>query len=178
MYGKVVKGVKEGKVWLKDVMRLNMDEYVGLGEWDGERYECLMGGNVLNDMEWGKENIDMVKGNGENVEEEWGDYEEMIEEGGGMEVFMGGMGRRKESGGCGVMMVDKVEGEVWLVDGYGMERMRVLKDGGGCCMYGMGGGNGVIMVSRKGGNGGKSKIDLSEEVGLERVGKKMEVEKC
>ena len=92
MYANLVKAVKEGKVSFKHVITFNMDEYVGLPESHPESYHSFMAANLFNHIDCPKENIHILNGNAENLEEECRHYEQMIEEAGGIDLFIGGIG--------------------------------------------------------------------------------------
>ena len=92
MYANLVKAVKEGKVSFKHVITFNMDEYVGLPESHPESYHSFMAANLFNHIDCPKENIHILNGNAENLEEECRHYEQMIEEAGGINLFIGGIG--------------------------------------------------------------------------------------
>ena len=74
MYANLVKAVKEGKVSFKHVITFNM------------------AANLFNHIDCPKENIHILNGNAENLEEECRHYEQMIEEAGGIDLFIGGIG--------------------------------------------------------------------------------------
>ena len=69
MYANLVKAVKEGKVSFKHVITFNMDEYVGLPESHPESYHSFMATNLFNHIDCPKENIHILNGNAENLEE-------------------------------------------------------------------------------------------------------------
>ena len=92
MYANLVKAVKEGKVSFKHVITFNMDEYVGLPESHPESYHSFMATNLFNHINCPKENIHILNGNAENLEEECRHYEQMIEDAGGIDLFIGGIG--------------------------------------------------------------------------------------
>lgn len=92
MYANLVKAVKEGKVSFKHVITFNMDEYVGLPESHPESYHSFMATNLFNHIDCPKENIHILNGNAENLEEECRHYEQMIEDAGGIDLFIGGIG--------------------------------------------------------------------------------------
>ena len=93
MYANLVKAVKEGKVSFKHVITFNMDEYVGLPESHPESYHLLIMtallfqilGITVQDMNILLRAVDMI-------EEECRHYEQMIEEAGGIDLFIGGIG--------------------------------------------------------------------------------------
>ena len=84
MYAEIVKAVKAGEVSFKHVLTFNMDEYVGLPESHPESYHSFMANNLFNHIDCPKENIHILNGNAENLEEECKNYEKMIEEVGGI----------------------------------------------------------------------------------------------
>ena len=51
-----------------------------------------MANNLFNHIDCPKENIHILNGNAENLEEEFKNYEKMIEEAGGIDLFIGGIG--------------------------------------------------------------------------------------
>ena len=92
MYAEIVKAVKAGEVSFKHVLTFNMDEYVGLPESHPESYHSFMANNLFNHIDCPKENIHILNGNAENLEEECKNYEKMIEEVGGINLFIGCIG--------------------------------------------------------------------------------------
>ena len=81
MYAEIVKAVKAGEVSFKHVLTFNMDEYVGLPESHPESYHSFMANNLFNHIDCPKENIHILNGNAEN-----------LEEAGGIDLFIGGIG--------------------------------------------------------------------------------------
>lgn len=92
MYQALVKAVKEGKISFKHVLTFNMDEYVGLPEEHPESYHSFMAHNLFDHIDCPKENIHILNGNAENLEEECKHYEQMIADAGGIDLFIGGIG--------------------------------------------------------------------------------------
>ena len=92
MYKELVKACKEGRVSFKNVVTFNMDEYCGLPESHPESYHSLMANNLFNHIECPKENIHILNGNAENLDEECARYEELIRQAGGVDLFLGGIG--------------------------------------------------------------------------------------
>ena len=92
MYAALVEAVKEGKVSFKHVITFNMDEYVGLPESHPESYHSFMAKNFFDHVDCPKENIHILNGNAEDLEAECAHYEKMIEEAGGIDLFIGGIG--------------------------------------------------------------------------------------
>lgn len=92
MYKALVKANKEGRVSFKNVLTFNMDEYVGLPVEHPESYHSFMAKNLFDHIDCPKENIHILNGNAENLEEECAHYEQMIAEAGGIDLFIGGIG--------------------------------------------------------------------------------------
>ena len=92
MYAELVKANKEGRVSFKNVLTFNMDEYVGLPEEHPESYHSFMARNLFDHIDCPKENIHILNGNAEDLEAECAHYEEMIQEAGGIDLFLGGIG--------------------------------------------------------------------------------------
>jgi glucosamine-6-phosphate deaminase len=92
MYKELVKACKEGRVSFKNVVTFNMDEYCGLPESHPESYHSFMANNLFNHIDCPKENIHILNGNAENLNEECARYEELIRQAGGIDLFLGGIG--------------------------------------------------------------------------------------
>lgn len=92
MYKELVKACKEGRVSFKNVVTFNMDEYCGLPESHPESYHSFMANNLFNHIDCPKENIHILNGNAENLDEECARYEELIRQTGGVDLFLGGIG--------------------------------------------------------------------------------------
>ena len=92
MYKELVKACKEGRVSFKNVVTFNMDEYCGLPESHPESYHSFMANNLFNHIDCPKENIHILNGNAENLDEECARYEELIHQAGGIDLFLGGIG--------------------------------------------------------------------------------------
>ncbi|MBR7029867.1 MAG: glucosamine-6-phosphate deaminase [Prevotella sp.] len=92
MYNALVEACRAGKVSFKNVLTFNMDEYVGLPETHPESYHAFMARNLLDHIDCPKENIHILNGNAPDLQAECKHYEEMIEEAGGIDLFIGGIG--------------------------------------------------------------------------------------
>ena len=92
MYKELVKACKEGRVSFKNAVTFNMDEYCGLPESHPESYHSFMANNLFNHIDCPKENIHILNGNAENLDEECARYEELIRQAGGVDLFLGGIG--------------------------------------------------------------------------------------
>ncbi|WP_028898323.1 glucosamine-6-phosphate deaminase [Prevotella sp. HUN102] len=92
MYAELVKANKEGRVSFQNVLTFNMDEYVGLAEDHPESYHSFMARNLFDHIDIPRENIHILNGNAKDLEAECANYEKMIEEAGGIDLFIGGIG--------------------------------------------------------------------------------------
>lgn len=92
MYRCLVEAYKAGKVSFKHVITFNMDEYVGLPESHPESYHSFMRRNLFDHIDCPAENIHIINGNAEDLDAECAHYEQMIEEVGGIDLFLGGIG--------------------------------------------------------------------------------------
>ena len=92
MYKALVQANREGRVSFKNVLTFNMDEYVNLPEEHPESYHSFMATNLFNHIDCPKENIHILNGNAPDLAEECRHYEQMIEEAGGIDLFIGGIG--------------------------------------------------------------------------------------
>ena len=92
MYAELVKANREGRVSFRHVITFNMDEYVGLPENHPESYHSFMWNNFFRHIDIIPENVNILNGNAEDLVKECADYEARIEEAGGIDLFMGGVG--------------------------------------------------------------------------------------
>lgn len=68
-----------------------------------------------------------------------------------------------------LVIVDNVERDLSFLDAYPIESITVLKDAAACAIYGMRGANGVILVTTKRGQAGKTQIDITQEFGFQTL---------
>ncbi|MBO4707768.1 MAG: glucosamine-6-phosphate deaminase [Elusimicrobiaceae bacterium] len=92
LYGHLVKFYKEGLSFDK-VVTFNLDEYVGLSENHPQSYHSFMFKNLFNHIKISKEQINILNGNAANLEQECTNYEEKMKKYGGIDLFIGGIGR-------------------------------------------------------------------------------------
>ena len=88
----LVEANRAGKVSFKNVITFNMDEYVGLPEAHPESYHAFMARNLFDHIDCPKENIHILNGNAPDLVAECRHYEEMIQQAGGIDLFIGGIG--------------------------------------------------------------------------------------
>ena len=92
VYKEFIRRHKSGEISFKNVVTFNMDEYVGLAENHTESYHYFMHDNLFNHIDIPKENINILNGNAKDLEKECADYEKRIEQAGGIDLFLGGIG--------------------------------------------------------------------------------------
>lgn len=92
MYRALIELYKAGKVSFKNVVTFNMDEYVALPREHEQSYYSFMWNNFFSHIDIPRENVNILNGNAEDVEEECRRYEEKIASYGGIDLFLGGVG--------------------------------------------------------------------------------------
>lgn len=75
-----------------------------------------------------------------------------------------------------LVIVDNVERDLTFLDAFPIESITVLKDAAATAIYGMRGANGVILVTTKRGQSGKTKIDFTQEVGFNTLSNTMGIQ--
>ena len=91
-YRRLVDYHKHGELSFKDVVTFNMDEYVGIPEDHPQSYHTFMRDNLFAHVDIPSENTFIPDGNAPDLDEECREYERSIEEAGGIELFLGGIG--------------------------------------------------------------------------------------
>ncbi len=91
-YKALIELHKAGKVSFQHVITFNMDEYIGLPSDHPQSYHAFMFENLFNHIDIKRENIHILDGMAENPEKECEQYEKAIEQAGGIELFLGGIG--------------------------------------------------------------------------------------
>ncbi|MCJ7821079.1 MAG: glucosamine-6-phosphate deaminase [Bacteroidales bacterium] len=92
VYKELIKRHKAGEISFRNVVTFNMDEYVGLPEDHSESYHFFMYDNLFKHIDIPEENINILNGNAKDLEKECCDYEKKIEQYGGIDLFLGGIG--------------------------------------------------------------------------------------
>ncbi len=92
LYKELIRMNKEGKVSFKHVVTFNMDEYVGLPESHPESYHSFMWNNFFSHIDINPKNVHILNGNAKDLVAECDAYEKAIEEVGGIDLFLGGIG--------------------------------------------------------------------------------------
>jgi glucosamine-6-phosphate deaminase len=93
IYRELVKQVKEGKLSFANVHSYNMDEYVGLPATHPQSYRYFMQENLFNHVDIDPAHTHVPDGMANDLVKECRDYEAKIAAEGGIELFLGGMGR-------------------------------------------------------------------------------------
>ena len=92
LYKHLIELNKAGKVSFKNVVTFNMDEYVGLPEEHPESYHSFMWNNFFSHIDIKPENVHILNGNAPDLAAECAAYEQAIQDAGGIDLFMGGIG--------------------------------------------------------------------------------------
>jgi glucosamine-6-phosphate deaminase len=83
---------RAGKVSFRHVVTFNMDEYVGLPESHPESYHHFMWHHLFDHIDIDHANVNILDGNAADLERECQQFEERIEQVGGIHLFLGGIG--------------------------------------------------------------------------------------
>lgn len=82
-------------------------------------------------------------------------------------LYIRGIRTMNASARSPLIIVDNVERDLSFLDAYPIESITILKDAAAASIYGMRGANGVVLVTTKRGEAGKTKIDFTQEVGFQ-----------
>lgn len=91
-YRELVARHRAGRVSFRNVVTINMDEYVGIPEAHPESYHSYMRRNLFDHIDIPASNIHIPDGNATNLHQECLDYERCIAELGGIDLFFSGVG--------------------------------------------------------------------------------------
>lgn len=89
-------------------------------------------------------------------------------------MYLRGLRTMNRNARSPLIMVDNVERDLSFLDAFPIENITILKDAAATSIYGMRGANGAILVTTKRGVPGKTKIDLTQEVGFQTLNNHME----
>ncbi|CAH6720893.1 glucosamine-6-phosphate isomerase [[Candida] jaroonii] len=92
IYKKLIEYYNQGKISFQNVVTFNMDEYVGLSPVNDQSYHYFMYNKFFNHIDIPKENINILNGLSNNIEQECKNYEEKIKKYGKIHLFLGGLG--------------------------------------------------------------------------------------
>ncbi|KAL5338974.1 putative glucosamine-6-phosphate isomerase [Aspergillus crustosus] len=93
IYKALVAAHKQGKISFKDVVTFNIDEYVGLPRDHPQSYHSFMWTNFFSQVDVEPGNVNILDGNAQDLEGECARFEQKIKDLGGIELFLGGVGR-------------------------------------------------------------------------------------
>ncbi|MCF7933759.1 MAG: glucosamine-6-phosphate deaminase [Spirochaetia bacterium] len=91
-YGELIRLCKQGYVSFKHVVTFNMDEYVGIPEDHPESYHTFMWKNFFSHVDIDPAHVHILNGNAPDLPAECAAYEAAIEQAGGIDLFLGGIG--------------------------------------------------------------------------------------
>ncbi|XP_068961271.1 glucosamine-6-phosphate isomerase 2 isoform X3 [Petaurus breviceps papuanus] len=91
-YKKLIEYHKNGDLSFKYVKTFNMDEYVGLPRNHPESYHSYMWNNFFKHIDIDPNNAHILDGNASDLQAECDAFEKKIEEAGGIDLFVGGIG--------------------------------------------------------------------------------------
>lgn len=91
-YKELINLYNEGVISFEHIISFNMDEYVGLSPEHSQSYHYFMNENFFKHINIKRENINILNGLAEDLEEECQRYEDKIKNLGGIKLFMGGVG--------------------------------------------------------------------------------------
>lgn len=92
LYKRLVEYHNKGELSFKYVKTFNMDEYVGIPRDHPESYHSFMWNYLFKHIDIDPKNAHILDGNAADLQKECSNYEELIKEAGGIELFIGGIG--------------------------------------------------------------------------------------
>lgn len=92
MYKELIRMNKEGEIDFSEITTVNLDEYVGLSGDHDQSYRYFMNANLFNHININKERTFVPNGLAENIEEECRNYDAKIQDLGGTDVQLLGVG--------------------------------------------------------------------------------------
>lgn len=97
-YNALVDMYKNGDISFKDVKTFNLDEYCDLPRDDVNSYYTFMHENLFNKTDIKEENTHVIDGNSADVEKTCKEFDEMIDNAGGVDVQILGIGNNAHIG--------------------------------------------------------------------------------
>lgn len=92
LYKKLIEMNKNNEIDFSNVKTVNLDEYVGLGEENPQSYRYFMNENFFNHVNIDKSNTFVPNGLAEDLDEEAKNYDNKIDELGGVDIQILGVG--------------------------------------------------------------------------------------
>lgn len=93
MYKELIKKYENGEIDFKDVTTFNLDEYYPISKDNDQSYDYFMNDNLFSKINVKKENIHILNGMADDAQKECENYEKMIEENGGIDIQLLGIGQ-------------------------------------------------------------------------------------
>lgn len=98
IYKQLIKFYEEGKISFKDVETFNLDEYVGLDGTSDQSYRYFMNTNLFDHVNIDKARTHVPSGIASDVDGECSQYDREIEEAGGIDIQLLGIGHNGHIG--------------------------------------------------------------------------------
>lgn len=92
LYKKLVEYYNKGELSFKYVKTFNMDEYVGIPRDHPESYHSFMWNYLFKHIDIEPKNAHILDGNAADLKKECDNFERLIKDAGGIELFIGGIG--------------------------------------------------------------------------------------
>ena len=90
-------------------------------------------------------------------------------------IFVRGVGSLTEGGASPLILVDGVERSFFQMDPNEIESINVLKDASATAVFGVRGANGVVLVTTRRGEEGKTRVSVSSSVGVQMPTRILEI---
>ncbi|MBR5508328.1 MAG: glucosamine-6-phosphate deaminase [Clostridia bacterium] len=98
MYDNLIEMYKKGELDFKDIKTFNLDEYYPLSADNDQSYHYFMNKQLFSQINVKEENIHILDGLAENPEKECEDFEKLIDENGGIDIQVLGIGQNGHIG--------------------------------------------------------------------------------
>ncbi|SHJ51165.1 glucosamine-6-phosphate deaminase [Clostridium amylolyticum] len=92
LYSELIKKNKNNEIDFSNITTVNLDEYVGLSGEHPQSYRCFMNDKLFNHINIDKERTFVPNGLAKDIEEECNNYDKKIEELGGIDIQLLGIG--------------------------------------------------------------------------------------
>ncbi len=89
-------------------------------------------------------------------------------------IYIRGVRTLNSSARSPIIIVDNVERDISFLDAFPIDNVTILKDAAATAIYGMRGANGVILVTTKRGEVGKTNVEFTQEYGFQSLTGKVE----
>lgn len=98
MYDNLVRMYQQGMVDFSEVQTFNLDEYLGLSPTNEQSYHYFMNEHLFNHVNIDKNHIHIPNGMADSIEDECRRYDQLIEEAGGIDIQVLGIGNNAHIG--------------------------------------------------------------------------------